>query len=69
MSTKESPTGLTRKKIAEATGCRPYLVSYYADCGYLPIVKASSGPGDPTLFHEDAILIIKERIARKEPQK
>ncbi len=58
--------GLTRKEMVQATGCAPYLVAYYGQCGYLPIIKPSTGPGDPVLFDAAAIEIIKERMSRKQ---
>ena len=57
--------GLTRKDLVKATACPPYLIRYYAECGYLPVIKQSSGPGVPTIFHPDAVLVIKQRMALK----
>lgn len=57
--------GLTRKELVEATGCAPYLIRYYTECGYLPMIKQSSGPGHPVVFHRDAISEIKRRMAQR----
>lgn len=56
---------LTQKKLVKITGCPPYLVRYYCDCGYLPIEKESAGPGDPVIYKPAAIGVIKKRMAKK----
>ncbi len=53
--------GLTRKELAEKTGCQGYLIAYYTSCGYLPILRPSTGPGNPVIYHLDAIKIIQAR--------
>ena len=60
-------TGLTRKQLASITKCRPYLIDYYRTCGYLKIVKQSTGPGDKVLFDPESIEIVKARMARRNP--
>lgn len=60
--------GLTLKDLVESTGCKPYLIQYYAQCGYLPILRPSTGPGYPTLYDPSAIDVIRERMARRQPQ-
>ncbi len=59
---------LTRKDLVEATGCPPYLIAYYSQCGYLPIIRPSSGAGRPIIYHQDAISVILERMTRQQPQ-
>ena len=61
MTEPSKDQGLTRKELVEATGCPPYLIAYYGQCGYLPIIKPSTGPGDPVLFDAAAIEVIKAR--------
>ena len=58
--------GLTRRMLVKETGCPPYLIAYYRDCGYLPIIKPSKGPGDPVLYHPDAIKIVRERRGKQD---
>ena len=65
MNKNPEKEGLTRKEIVKSTGCPPYLVAYYSACGYLPIIKQSSGPGNPVLYHPDAIPEIKRRMAQR----
>lgn len=62
--TKNKP--LTKSELAKATGCPPYLISYYSECGYLPIVKRSSGPGHPNIFHRDAVQIVMQKMPNRE---
>ena len=59
---------LTQKDLSKITGCRPYLIRYYFECGYLPVERESTGPGDPVLYHPDAVEVIRERMARRQPQ-
>ena len=58
-------TGLSRKQLMQATDCPPYLIRYYCDCGYLPILRHSIGPGNPVLYHPDAIQIVQKRMNRR----
>ena len=53
--------GLSRKELVAATNCPPYLIDYYRDCGYIPILRPSTGPGNPVIYHPDAIKIIQAR--------
>lgn len=56
---------LTQKELVKLTACRPYLIRYYYECGYLPVDKESTGPGDPVIYKPAAIGIIKKRMAEK----
>lgn len=56
---------LTKRELVAATGCPPYLIAYYTDCKYLPLIKKSSGPGNPNVYHRDAIDIVKKRMAER----
>ena len=58
--------GLTRKEIVKATHCPPYLIAYYSACGYLPVLRPSTGPGVPVIFHQSAVEVVKERMAHKQ---
>lgn len=68
MNVAKEEHGLTRKELVEATGCPPYLIAYYYQCGYLPILRPSTGPGDPVLYRPDALDVIRERMSRRRPQ-
>ena len=58
-----NPTkGITRKDIVTATGAPPYLVKYYSDCGYLPILRESDGPGHPIIYDPRAVEIAMQRF-------
>lgn len=65
MNNTNAAGGLTRKEIIKATGCPPYLVTYYTTCGYLPVLHPSTGPGDPVIYHPDAVDVIQGRMARR----
>lgn len=63
MTGKSNPTnGMTRKDIVAATGVPPYLVKYYSDCGYLPILRESNGPGHPIIYDHRAVEISMQRF-------
>ncbi len=55
---------LTRKQLQKETGVPIYIITYLNACGRLPIIKESTGKGIPTLYHPDAIKIIKDHIER-----
>lgn len=57
-------TPLNRTELQKATGVPAYLITYLRDCGRLPIVHESEGRGFPTLYHPDAIKVIKEHLAK-----
>lgn len=66
MKRQDNNQGLTRGALVKATGCRHYLIAYYSQCGYLPILRPSTGPGDPILYHPDAVRVIKDRQRKKQ---
>ena len=57
---------LTKRELVKATGCPPYLIAYYSQCGYLPLIKKSTGPGHPNIYHADAIAIVRQKMAEGE---
>ena len=62
---KTEQKGITRKVLMRETGAPPYIVSYYRDCGRLPIVRPSRGPGYPILYHPDAIEVLHDLMRGK----
>ncbi len=64
MTISTETEGFTRKQLVDLTGCRPYLIDYYRSCGYLPILRDSTGPGIPVLYHPDAISVIRKLMER-----
>jgi|TARA_Y100000310_G_scaffold62319_1_gene57628 hypothetical protein len=56
---------LNRTQLCKATEAPGYLVIYLKDCGKLPIVKESQGRGYPTLYHPDAIKVVKDHLAKR----
>ena len=64
MTKSHSNPGLTRMQLVQATGCMPFHVDYYRSCGYLPILRKSSGPGHPFIYNAESIQIIKDRMAK-----
>lgn len=67
MESNDNHCGLTRKDLVRLTGMPPYLVRYLTDCNRLPILKPSSGPGDPVIYSPDAVRVIQERQRKKRP--
>ena len=65
MEMQPNARGLGRKELIAATGCPPYLIDYYRDCGYLPILRPSTGSGDPVLYHPDAVEVIRQRRGKR----
>lgn len=62
----KQPKGLTRKELVKATGIPPYLIAYYTQCGYLPVIKQSTGPGNPIIYHPNAVRVVQERRGEKQ---
>ena len=56
---------MTQKDLVRLTGCPPYIVRYFKECGYLKVERDSQGPGDPVLYHPDSVRIIQERRQNK----
>lgn len=57
--------GLTRKQLVNITGVMPYTIAYLNDCGRLPVIRSSLGPGYPTIFHSDSVKIIKKYLEKR----
>lgn len=57
---------LNRTQLQKATGVSAYVIIYLKDCGRLPIVNESRGRGYPTLYHPDAIKVIKDHLRRRD---
>jgi len=56
---------LSKKELRLKVKCPGYIIDYLGDCGKLPVVKPSKGRGYPTLYHPDAIQIIKDHLERR----
>ena len=56
---------MTKKQLRQELNCPGYIISYLHDCGKLPVVRDSKGKGYPTLYHPDAIEIIRDHLALK----
>ncbi len=59
-------SGLTPKALCEESGAPFYTVKYLHALGRLPVLRESSGRGYPTIFHRDAITIVRQHMARQE---
>tara|TARA_B100000315_G_C14157632_1_gene398558 strand:- start:125 stop:328 length:204 start_codon:yes stop_codon:yes gene_type:complete len=55
---------LNRTELQNATGVPAYIILYLKDCGRLPIVQESKGRGYSTLYHPDAIEVVKEHLSK-----
>ncbi len=66
MQKKQIAKQLTKRELVKATGCPPYLIAYYSQCGYLPILRPSTGSGNPILYGPSAIDVIRERMERNQ---
>ncbi len=56
--------GMTRKQIAAETGAPWYTVHYLNSLGKLPIIRDSSGPGNPVIFDQKAVDVVKAHLRR-----
>lgn len=56
---------LTLRQLVKKTGLTYYKLIYLRDTGKLPIIRESQGRGYPTLYHPDAIQIIKDHLAKR----
>jgi len=53
---------ITRKELVKATGAPFYIISYLRDLGRLPIVKESSGRGNPNLYDPAAVDVVRDYL-------
>ena len=61
----DSQKVFTRKELQRITGAPSYTIAYLNDCGRLPVVHQSKGPGYPTLYHPDCVQIINEHLKKQ----
>jgi hypothetical protein len=54
-----SETGYTRKELIEMTGIAYYNLTHLRLTKKLPILKEPTGRGIPTIYHPNAIAVIK----------
>ena len=57
-------SGLTSKMISEKTGAPFYVIKYLSALGRLPVLRKSPGRGYPTIFHPDAIAIVRKHLEK-----
>jgi len=56
---------LTRKELANKGGCPFYLIDYLRSLNRLPILKASTGKGDPNIFAPEALSVLKKYLRKR----
>lgn len=56
--------GLTRGELVDKTEAPPYKIDYLRSLRRLPLIRPSSGPGIPNLYHPDSIKIVKEHLKK-----
>ena len=61
----EETKSLNRTVLCKETNSPYWLITYLRDCGRLPIVQESKGRGYPTLYHPDAIKIVKDHLRKR----
>jgi|TARA_Y100000310_G_scaffold89265_1_gene86383 hypothetical protein len=55
---------LTKKQLTAETSAPGYTIDYLRDCKRLPIVYESRGQGYPTLYHPDAVKVVKDHLQK-----
>jgi hypothetical protein len=55
---------LSRKQLKAQTGASGYIIDYLNDCNRLPVELKSKGRGYPTLYHPDAVQVVKEHLLK-----
>ena len=55
---------ITKKQLKAATTAPGYIIDYLRECNRLPIVHKAKGPGYSTLYHPDAIEVVKEHLLK-----
>lgn len=66
MESIETDEGLTLKELVQLTGSPPHIIKYLTGLGRLPIIKDSAGAGYPRRYHQDAIKIVREHLAKSD---
>ncbi|MCH8011057.1 MAG: hypothetical protein IIA61_03770 [Candidatus Marinimicrobia bacterium] len=52
--------GYTRKELAAIAQVPFYQIDYLKNLGRLPIIKESTGPGNPTIFDAKAVDVVRK---------
>ena len=55
---------LNRTQLQKITNAPSYVIVYLRDCGRLPIVQESKGRGYSTLYHPDAVKVVKDHLQK-----
>ena len=55
---------ITKKQLKTATNAPGYIIDYLRECNRLPIVHKAKGPGYSTLYHPDAVQVVKEHLLK-----
>ena len=55
---------ITKKQLKAATTAPGYIIDYLRECNRLPIVHQAEGPGYGTLYHPDAVQVVKEHLLK-----
>ena len=63
---KSHITGYTRKQLIELTGIEYYNLTHLRLTGKLPILKPSPGRGMATIYHPDAVVVVKAYLRSRE---
>jgi|GEM_PF-6043878 len=58
-------TGFTRKELAAECDCKYYIIDYLNNCGKLPVVRESEGPGYIRLYHPNAVNVLTDHLAKR----
>lgn len=57
--------GLMRRDLMRLTGALPHEIAYLRDYGRLPIIRPSEGVGDPVIYSQEAVQVLRLHLARK----
>jgi len=57
-------SGMTLKQLSEVTQAPFYIIKYLNALGRLPVVWKSNGPGYSTVYHRDAIQVVRRHLSR-----
>jgi len=61
----DKTNSLNRNQLCKATKAPAWLIVYLNGCHKLPIVQESQGRGYPTLYHPEAIQIVKDHLKKQ----
>ncbi len=67
IKTYEMDVGISRKQLCQITGAPYYMIDYLRALNRLPLVSDTRETGTPTIFHPDAVEVVRAHMSKRSP--